>query len=93
MKKYLKPKSPLADSSPASKVSKAGQKQQQPGKLDSPKDSPGKAAATAAPEEAKQGQEEAPATAKSDKDSSHSSGGGRPSSGTPKKGKGHKGKS
>ncbi len=92
MKKELKPKSPLADSMPSSKASKAGQKQQQ-GKADTPKASPSKAAGAAAPEEAKEGQEEASPKAKPEKESSNGGSGSRPSSGTPKKGKGHKGKS
>ena len=91
MKKELKPKSPLADSMPPSKASKTGQQQQQ-GKADTPKAGPGKAAATAAPEEAQAGQEEASPKAKPEKESSNGGSGARPGSGTPKKGKGHRGK-
>ena len=91
MRKELKPKSPLADSSAPIKAAKAGQKQQQ-GKGDTPKASPSKAPATAAPEEAKEGEQEASPDAKPDKDSSNGSGGNTRPSGTPKKGKGHKGR-
>ena len=100
MRKHLKPKSPLADTSPTGKASKEKRQQEKAGatkdkeqhaRSDAQKGSPSSGDVSDAPETPKKGDSMAPARAKGE--GSGGSSGTPPSSGTPKKGKGGRGKS
>ena len=99
MRKHLKPKSPLADSSPAGKASKEKRQQEknatkdkeQHARSDAQEGSPSSGNASDAPETPKKSDSMAPARAKSE--GSGGSSGTLPGSGTPKKGKAGRGKS